>query len=300
MTEISAEFPFEKKSATIRGSTMSYVDEGQGDPVLFLHGNPTSSYLWRNIIPYVTGTNRAIAPDLIGMGDSDKPDIDYRLPTHAEYLDEFISGLGLKHITLVVHDWGSALGMRYARLNPDKVRAIAVMEPIMPPALPAESYEAMGDRAGPMFRNLQTPGVGEEMIYEANFFVETVLGNMGVAREMTEAEMEVYRAPYLEREARKPTLIWPRQMPVAGKPSDVAEIITANGEWFYSSPIPKLFFFADPGALMPSAAKPAIVARASNLTTVDLDAGTHYLQEDHPHTIGENLATWIKSLPAQP
>lgn len=245
--------------------------------MLFFHGNPTSSYLWRNIIPYVTGTNRAIAPDLIGMGDSEKPDIDYRLPTHAKYLNEFISALGLKNITLVVHDWGSALGMRYARLNPDNVRAIAVMEPIMPPALPAEPYETMGDRAGPMFRNLQTSGVGEEMIYEANFFVETVLGSMGVAREMTDAEMEVYRAPFLEPAARKPTLVWPRQMPVAGKPADVAEIISANGEWFYSSPIPKLFFFTDPRAAMPLAAKPAVVARTSNLTTVDLDGGTHYL-----------------------
>jgi len=187
---ISSEFSFDKKTIDVMGSNIAFVDEGSGPVVLFLHGNPTSSYLWRNVIPYVTDGYRAVAPDLIGMGDSDKPNIKYTFEEHAAFLDGFIDELALKDISLVVHDWGSALGMRYARLNPSNVKAMAFMEAIVPPALPVASYEDMGE-TGELFRTLRTPGKGEAMVLEGNFFVEEVLPN---------------RAPYTTTESRLPTL----------------------------------------------------------------------------------------------
>lgn len=293
---ISAAFPFEKHYVEILGSQMAYVDEGEGPVVLFLHGNPTSSYLWRNIIPYVSGTHRVIAVDLIGMGDSDQPDIDYRFGTHAAYLDTFIETLGLQDITLVVHDWGSGLGMRYARLNETNVRAIALMEALIPPALPAPSYEAINEPARTMFRNLRTPGTGEELVLDQNFFVESVLGQAGVVRQMTRQELNAYRGPFSTRQSRRPTLQWPREIPIGGTPADVTAEIQANGEWFYRTQLPKLLFFADPGALIPPQAAAYIAENAPNIEVVALGPATHFVQEDHPHAIGRALASWLAGL----
>ena len=293
---ISAAFPYEKKTIAVKESAMAYVDEGAGPVVLFLHGNPTSSYLWRNIIPYVAGDHRAIAVDLIGMGDSGKPDIDYTFADHAAYLDAFIEALALKDITLVIHDWGSALGMRYARLHEDNVRAVALMEAAIPPAFPAPSLEAMGEPSTTMFRNLRTPGVGEDMVLGNNFFVETILPEFGVMRELSGAEMEAYRKPFPTWESRKPMLVWPRQIPIGGEPQDTAREIEANGAWFYAAETPKLYFYADPGILNPAPVTEYVKANAKNVETVFLGAGTHYLQEDHPHAIGEALAAWLADL----
>lgn len=199
---ISSEFSFEAHYVQVKGSRMHYVDEGEGDPILFLHGNPTSSYLWRNIIPYATLHGRTIALDLIGMGKSGKPDIDYRFENHAEYLEAFIDELKLANITLVVHDWGSALGMDFARRNPERVKGIVFMEAIVPPAMPIPSYEAMGG-GGEFFRNVRTPGVGEEMILQNNMFVEVVLPEMGTVRKLTDAERQAYRAPYPTPESQR-------------------------------------------------------------------------------------------------
>lgn len=289
---ISAAFPFEKQFVEINGSRMAYVDEGTGPVILFLHGNPTSSYLWRNIIPYVSDTHRAIAVDLIGMGDSGKPDIDYTFADHATYVDGFIEALNLTDVTLVVHDWGSVLGMRYARLNQANVRGLVFMEAGIPPAFPAPSLEAMGETAE-LFRSLRTPGMGEEMVLNNNFFVETVLADVGTLRTLTEAEMEAYRQPFLTPESRLPTLVWPRQIPIAGEPANTAEVIQANGEWLYSTDLPKLFFYAEPGALNPAPVVDYVKANATNLETVFLGQGVHYLQEDHPHAIGEALSKWL-------
>jgi haloalkane dehalogenase len=291
---ISAEFPFEKKSASVKDSKMAYVDEGEGQVVLFLHGNPTSSYLWRNIIPHVTAAGyRAVAPDLIGMGDSDKPDIGYTFVEHAAYVDGFIAEVGLENITLVIHDWGSALGMRYARLNPGNVRGLAFMEAIIPPAFPAASYEAMGPN-GEMFKSLRTEGVGEEMVLDQNFFVEEVLAKLGVARGATEAEMVHYRAPYETRESRLPTLQWPREVPIGGEPTATVDAVVANGEWLTESDIPKLYFYASPGAINSPQVLDYLVANVSNLETRFVGAGTHFLQEDHPDVIGRGVADWLR------
>jgi haloalkane dehalogenase len=290
---ISSEFSFEAHYVQVKGSRMHYVDEGEGDPILFLHGNPTSSYLWRNIIPYATLHGRTIALDLIGMGKSGKPDIDYRFENHAEYLEAFIDELKLTNITLVVHDWGSALGMDFARRNPERVKGIVFMEAIVPPAMPIPSYEAMGG-GGEFFRNVRTPGVGEEMILQNNMFVEVVLPEMGTVRKLTDAERQAYRAPYPTPESRKPTLIWPRELPIAGEPADVMEIIERNGAWLHESSIPKLMFYAEPGAFGGPEVATYFAENLKNIETNYVGPGYHYIQEDHPHLIGRQLADWLR------
>ncbi|MEM7711383.1 MAG: haloalkane dehalogenase [Pseudomonadota bacterium] len=294
----SAEFPFEKRTAEVMGSTMAYVDEGEGPAVLFLHGNPTSSYLWRNIIPYVTDDHRAIAPDLIGMGDSGKPDIDYDYDDHAAYLSGLLDQLDLEDVVLVVHDWGSVLGMQIARneKGTGRIRGIAFMEAGIPPALPAPSYEALGEANAQLFQMLRSPQ-GEEMVLGGNFFVEEVLGKIAVATPLSEEVMENYRAPFPTPESRRPTLAWPRQVPIGGEPVETGEVIAANGEWLYSTEIPKLMFSVKPGALMPPPVVDHVRANASNLTHVALGAGVHFVQEDHPDAIGQALAEWLDTLP---
>ena len=292
----SADMPFEKKFIEVNGSQMAYVDEGDGPVILFLHGNPTSSYLWRNIIPFVSDTHRAIAPDLIGMGDSDKPDIDYTFADHAGYLDGFIGALGLQDITLVIHDWGSVLGMRYARLNEGNVKAVAFMEAGIPPALPAPSLEAMGEPSAQLFAMLRS-SASEEAVLQGNFFVEEVLGKMAVATPLSQEVLDNYRAPFPTPESRKPTLVWPRQVPIAGEPADTAEVITANGDWLYATDMPKLMFHVAPGALMPPPVVEYVKANASNLEDVFLGPGVHFVQEDHPAAIGRALRDWAHRLP---
>ena len=293
---ISAQMPYKKKRTTVLGHEMAYVDEGEGTVVLFLHGNPTSSYLWRNVIPPVVAAGyRAVAPDLIGMGESDKPNIGYTFVEHAEYLDAFVDQLDADSLILVVHDWGSALGMRYARLNPDRVEALAYMEAIVAPTMPAPSLEAMGPTTSELFKSLRSPA-GEEMVLENNFFIETVLPQFGVMRTMTEIEMNSYRAPYPTPESRRPTLVWPRQIPIAGEPADVVKEIEANSKWLTRSPIPKLLFWAEPGSLMPKPAVDWHVANVSALETRFVGAGRHFLQEDHPHLIGQGIVDWLRRL----
>ena len=292
---ISADFPFEKAFLKALGSEMAYVDAGVGPPVVFLHGNPTSSYLWRNVIPHVTDAGyRAIAPDLIGMGDSAKPDIGYTFADHARHLDAFLEALDLSDVTLVIHDRGSALGMRWARLNPKRVTRLAFMEAICPPGLPAPSYEAMGPEAGELFRALRTPGRGEEMVLEGNYFVEEVLPRLGVVRPMSETEMDAYHAPFPTPGSRLPTLEWPRQIPIEGEPADVADEIVANGEWLVGSGVPKLLFHAEPGSLMPAPVVAWMVANVPELETRFLGPGLHFLQEEHPELIGRGIAEWLR------
>jgi haloalkane dehalogenase len=290
---ISARFDYPLKYADVHGSRMAYIDEGQGDPILFLHGNPTSSYLWRNIIPHVRGLGRCIAPDLIGMGQSDKPDLDYRFVDHARYLDGFIRALDLRRILLVVHDWGSALGFDWAMRHEADVRALAFMEAII---APVENWEKFSEGARDRFRAMRTPGVGEQLVLEQNMFVEQLLPS-AVVRGLTEAELAYYRAPYPDPKSRKPTLAWPRQIPIAGEPADVVAIVTASRAALTCSQLPKLLFTATPGGLM----TPELVAwcRQSlpNLEVIDVGAGIHFLQEDQPEAIGRGLAAWIKRLP---
>ena len=293
MVEISAK-EHSKKKVEILGKQMAYVELGEGDPVLFLHGNPTSSYLWRNIMPYVSGTNRAIAPDLIGMGDSDKLDNpneeSYRFVEHREYLNAFIDALiPSGKVTLVIHDWGSALGFDWAFRNPDRVKGICFMEGIVGPV---KSWDQWPDAAREIFQAFRS-SAGEDMILNKNLFIEAVLPG-SILRKMSHEEMNVYRRPFTKAgEDRRPTLTWPRQIPIEGEPTDVHEIVAAYAEWLPVTQFPKLFVNAEPGAIILDPAREFIRTwqQVSEVTV----KGSHFIQEDSPQEIGEALKTWMDS-----
>ncbi len=293
MAEISTK-EHSKKKIEILGKQMTYVELGEGEPVLFLHGNPTSSYLWRNIMPHVSDTNRAIAPDLIGMGDSEKLDSpngeSYRFVEHREYLNNFIDTLIPDgKIILVIHDWGSALGFDWAFRNPDRVRGICFMEAIVGPI---KSWDQWPDAAREIFQAFRSPA-GEDMILDKNLFIEAVLPG-SILRKMSDEEMDVYRRPFANAgEDRRPTLTWPRQIPIEGTPADVNEIVTAYAEWLSVTQFPKLFVNADPGAITLDPAREFIRTwqQVSEVTV----KGSHFIQEDSPDEIGEALKTWMNS-----
>ena len=289
MLDISPTDPHARRRVRVLDSEISYVDTGRGDPIVFLHGNPTSSYLWRNIIPHVSGLGRCLAPDLVGMGRSGRsPREAYSFSDHAAFLDAWFDGLGLtRNVVLVVHDWGSALGFFRAFRYPEQIKAIAYMEAI---ALPLR-WEDFGEAAG-IFRALRSDK-GEQMIFEDNFFVESILPR-NVIRKLSEEEMTVYRKPYLERETRLPTLTWPRQIPVEGEPADVTAIVERYGKWLSQSGIPKLLILSDPGAIMRGRTR-EFCRSWPNQREVTVKGG-HFLQEDSPAEIGAALAEFITAL----
>jgi len=290
--EISTAFPYEKKRVTVLGAELAYVDAGSGEPILFLHGNPTSSYLWRNVMPYLAKDARIIAPDLIGMGDSEKIDSEYRYVDHYRYVSGFIDALGLDKLTLVLHDWGSGLGFHWAKQNADKVKAIAFMEAIVS-VVP--SWDAFPRDFRELFQAFRTEGVGQQMIMEKNMFVEQVLPG-AVVRGLTDDEMAVYRAPYPTVESRKPLWRWPNEIPIEGTPADVTEIVTAYSEWLTKTEIPKLLLHATPGGLIPEPVVQMLKQALPNLETVDIGPGLHFVQEDNPHGIGEAIRDWYRRL----
>ena len=286
---------YSKKKAEVLGSTMAYVDHGEGTPILFLHGNPTSSFLWRNVMPHLEGRGRLIAPDLIGMGDSDKladsRADSYRFVEHRRYLDALLDHLGVhENVTLVIHDWGSGLGFDWANRHRDAVRGIAYMEAIV---APIDSWDDWPDAARGVFQGFRSPA-GEEMVLEKNVFVERVLPG-SVLRGLTEEEMAEYRRPFSEPgEGRRPTLTWPRQIPIAGEPADVTEIARDYSAWLDESDVPKLFVNAEPGAILIGAQRERC-RRWPNQTEVTVK-GSHFIQEDSPDEIGEAVAQWFDKL----
>jgi haloalkane dehalogenase len=273
-------------------SSMAFREAGERhEPVaLFLHGNPTSSYIWRNIIPHVASQAHCIAPDLIGFGQSGKPAIDYRFADLARYLDAFIAEKGLTSAYLVAQDWGTALAFHLAARRPDFVRGLAFMEFIRP----FRSWDDFHQRpsARELFQKLRTPGVGEQMILDGNVFIERVLP-AGAARTLTEEEMAVYRAPFSTRQSRIPTWRLPNELPIAGEPADVHEMLEAAHRALRASQYPKLLFGADPGALVSPVFAETFAARLTNCRLVRLGTGMHHLQEDHPDAIGRAVADWI-------
>jgi len=279
-----------KYSISIRGLNMAYEEVGEGDPVLFLHGNPTSSYLWRNIIPHLSDSYRCIAPDLIGMGDSDKlpnsgPD-SYTFIEHREYLDELLDALDLgDRVTLVVHDWGSGLGFDWANRHRDRVAGIVYMEAIVRPV----AWADWPDAARPIFEALRSDA-GEIIVLDKNVFVERILPS-SVIRDLTPQEMDVYRAPYLvPGESRRPTLTWPRQIPIDGEPGDVHDIVASYASWMAANDLPKLFINADPGMILTGPQR-EFCRTWKNQTEVTVP-GLHFIQEDSPEEIGEAIAQW--------
>ncbi len=291
----SADFPFTMKTKQIMGQTMAYVDEGNGDPVVFFHGNPTSSYLWRNIIPAVTGTHRAIAADMIGMGQSAKPDLAYTYGDHAAYLHGLLDALDLQNATLVLHDWGGALGFDWAMKNPDRVKAISFMETIAPPAMPFASYEAMGP-FGDLFKAWRTPDIGEKMILEDNMFVNEILAKVGVKTPLTPEVIAHYNSYYPDAKSRAPLLEWPRQVPIGGVPEQTTALTQRIAKFLTTSDLPKLLFHVTPGALAPPEAVAWMQENVPNLTTTHLGEGTHFIQEDYPTEIGQGLVDWLATL----
>jgi len=290
---ISAVDPHPRRRIEVLDTEMAYVDAGAGAPVVFLHGNPTSSYLWRNVIPIVAPHGRCLAPDLVGMGDSGKaPAGSYRFADHARYLDAWFEALGLmRGVTLVLHDWGSALGFHWAHRHPDRVRGLVYMEAIVRPV----SWSEWPEAARKIFQAMRTPA-GEEMVLGKNVFVERILP-ASVLRGLTEAEMAVYRRPYLEPgESRRPTLTWPREIPIDGEPADVVAIVDGYARWLAASDRPKLFVNADPGVILVGAQRESCRAWPSQREiTVK---GSHFLQEDSPAEIGEAIVAFLKGLGA--
>ena len=283
-----------KKKVQVRGLDMAYYEVGTGDPIVFLHGNPTSSYLWRNIIPHVQHLGRCIAPDLIGMGDSDplpnSAEGVYKFSTHRDYIVEMLEAIGVREkVTLVIHDWGSGIGLSYAQRFPERVRGIAYMEAILnPSSLPAIPEPESG--VFNIFRSAQ----GEEAVLQNNIFIEQILiGGLGYY--LTEEDKAEYRRPFLQPgEGRRPTLEWPRELPRGGNPADTVQLVTSYTDWFAASDVPKLFVRVNPGALISAGPLLEYVRSFKNQKEVSV-FGSHYVQEISPDAIGRALSEWMSS-----
>ncbi len=290
---ISPEDPFPRRRVTVRGTDMAYVDVGEGDPIVFLHGNPTSSYLWRNVIPHVRHLGRCIAPDLVGMGESGKlPSPQrgtYDFSTHSAHLAGFLEAVGVeRRVTLVLHDWGSGLGFDWARHHPEAVRGLAFTEAIVSPLTWADWPAG----ARKIFRTMRGDD-GEAAVLEKNVFVERILP-ASVLRGLSPEAHERYRQPFREREDRWPTLEWPRQLPIENVPPLVHDVVGQYGYWLRTSAVPKLFLNAEPGSILVGRQR-ALVRKWPSLTEVTVP-GSHFVPEDSPHEIGRALADWIPTL----
>ena len=284
---ISSQDEYPRQKIISLGVDIAYVDTGKGDPIVFLHGNPTSSYLWRNIIPHAASLGRCLAPDLMGMGESGgSPDGSYRFSDHSTLLDQWFEDMDLtSNVTLVVHDWGSALGFHWAKRHPERVKGIIYMEAIVRPV----TWEEWPDAARQVFQGFRSPA-GEDMVLEKNIFVERVLPG-SIFRALSAAEMEIYRKPYQEvGESRRPTLTWPREIPIDGEPAYMVQLVDEYAEWLSNSQIPKLFVNAEPGAILTGPQR-EFCRTWPNQREVTVK-GIHFIQEDSPHEIGRAIADW--------
>ena len=286
--------PTTQQFADVNGKRIAYLEAGSGDPIVLLHGNPTSSFLWRNIIPELEGCGRVIAPDLIGQGDSEKLPASegtdrYSFEVAFEYLDGLLREISADlNVTLVIHDWGSGLGFHWARLNPESVKGIAYMEAIVMPL----SWDDWPESARGIFQGFRSPK-GEDLVLERNMFVEAVLPS-SVIRDLTDQEMDAYRAPFDTPDNRQPTLNWPRQIPIEGEPAYMVDLVEAYGAFMAGSDIPKLFINADPGSILVGKQREFCRSWPNQLeVTVK---GLHFLQEDSPQEIGQAIATWHAAL----
>lgn len=281
----------ESNVVEVYGSNLHYVAAGTGDPILFLHGNPTSSYLWRNIMPAAAKHGRAIALDLIGMGKSDKPDLEYRFFDHLRYVEGFVEALGLTNVTLVMHDWGGGLGTSYARRHPDNIRAIAFMESVLRPMEWSEADPITRF----MFRRMRDPKKGDRMNMENGFFIKRLMPMM-TSTKLSADVKAAYLEPFPTPESRKPVAVWPREIPISGVPEDMDAEIGANYEWFKAATFPKLLLHAKPGVIFQKLV-PEIEREVNELTSVFVGKGKHYIQEDQPEAISAALDAWLTTLP---
>jgi haloalkane dehalogenase len=281
------------RQVNVFGSTIAYREAGnlEAPVALFLHGNPTSSYMWRNIIPLVAPMAHCIAPDLIGFGQSGKPEIEYRFADHVRYLDAFLDKAGISSAFVIAHDWGTALAFHLAARRPEFIRGLAFMEFIRP----MPTWQDFHADQIETFQKFRTPGLGERMILDQNAFVEVVLPGATV-RKLTDEEMSVYKAPFPTPESRRPTWRFPNELPIAGEPADVYSTLEQAHRALAQSPYPKLLFVGNPGALISPAFAESFVKVLKNCRVVRLSSGLHYLPEDHPDVIGANVKEWLIEL----
>lgn len=307
--QISAEFSYEPRYMEINGTKLHYVDEGAGDPILFLHGNGCSSYIWRNIIPHVSPVGRCIALDLVGMGKSDKPDIDYRFIDHYKYVEGFIEALDLQELTLVLHDWGAPLGFHYAMHREERIKALAFFADAM--FTPIASWDQFTQQQKELFQAFRSPETGWDMVVNKNMFMDMVIPG-GIVRKLSQEETDRYNEPFSDPASRTPLWRWPQELPIEGDPADVTEIVEKYGNKLKQSELPKLLLHAVMpqdlrpvpmsgvvNALANAKTHPAVDWCASNLkntTAVNVGVGIHYVQEDNPQKIGRALNEWIAAL----
>jgi len=285
----SHNFQFESKYVYIENTPIYYIDEGEGTPLLFLHGNPTSSYIWRNIIPFMTPHARCVAPDLPGMGKSGKPAINYRFKDHSHYIETFIEKLELKNFVLVLHDWGSAIGFHYLLNHPDNVKGIVFMEAIVHPW--RMKNMKWNHRIG--FNLLRAPLLGEVLIYVMNAFINIIMPAL-ISGKLNSQDKKAYKTPYKKISARKPMLSMVRELPINGKPKDVYNIVVQYSRYLEKNNLPKLLIYGIPGAIIDKKTLFWCKKHFNNLTTVYVGKGYHFLQEDHPEKIGDQIAEWYK------
>jgi haloalkane dehalogenase len=296
MSKVWHEYPFVSHYIQVNGHQMHYVDEGdpEGPVFLFLHGNPTSSYLWRHVVPVVAAAGgRAIAVDNIGFGASDRPDMGYTFVEHAEHIEGFVDALGLKEITLVIHDWGSGLGFDYAYRHQENVRGIAFMESI----IGSGSIEDLENPMRAIFTAFRTPAIGEFLVLVQNVFIESGL-QASVVRELSENELNAYREPFPTWGSRIPVLVWPREIPFDGVPANTSSRVDAYSKWLPQSELPKLMLFAEPGGIIPRAVAEEMAMNWGHLDTQFIGAGLHFVQEDHGTEIGQAIVQWASSIGA--
>lgn len=295
---ISADFPFESKFIDVFGSKMHYIEEYSDSnddnqtTFLFLHGNPTSNYLWRNIIPYVKEKGRAIAPDLIGMGKSEKPNINYTFNDHIKYLDEFIRQMETNNIILVLHDWGSALGFNYAFRNQDKIKGIVFMEAVTEPI----TKENANFIQRLIFKRIRDDKTGHKMLVKDNFFIENILFKSGTKRKYTEEEKAYYRAPFTTEKSREMIHVFAKEIPFEGPSHINYKTINSYSNWLKETTIPKLLLYAKPGMVIGKKQVKKIKSEMKDLETKFVGKGKHYIQEDAPHIIGESIKKWVETL----
>lgn len=283
----SVSLPWKSHFIKVKDSQMHYLDEGEGNVVLFIHGNPTSGYLWRNVFPFLSDRARCIVPDLIGMGKSGIPRLNYQFSDHYEYLEAFIEELGLENITLVVHDWGSALGFYYMRNHPGKIKKVAFMEALVK----TWRWKSMKLTHRWGFRLLRAPLVGEAMIYFLNGFINFIMPRL-ILRQLTKEEKQAYKAPFKKIRNRKPMLVWLREIPISGNPKEMHKIVTSYSESLCRSDIPKLMIYGRPGAIINQKNVNWCKRHIRNLETMYIGEGLHFIQEDYPHAIGHALREW--------
>ena len=277
----------------VLGSWLHYVEAGQGEPVLFLHGNPTSSYLWRNVVDQVAATGRrCLALDLIGMGRSGKPALDYRLADHIAYVDAFVEELALTDLTLVGHDWGAVIALDHQRRFPARIKGTCFLEGHIHPIA---SWDDLDEGGRQLFTALRTPGLAERLIFEENLFIEKILP-AGTLRTLTEQELDAYRAPFEDPADRTPMLRWPQEIPIAGEPADVADLIQANQTVIADPGAANLLLYGEPGAVIGAEEVAWCRTNGRNLTIISVGAGIHFLPEDQPATIAAALITWLDRL----